>query len=583
MKSQIYRFPLARVLALALIATIGNGDFRPATAQDPSTGVDAAAPAEKNAGQSDFDQAFNDRFDAKTSRDLDQVAALLESAMSKGLDDDTNKMASEMLAAVLLQKVQQQMAVLVRSQGRRMLSIRNELIEDLEKATQADPESVEALVLKAQLLVTRGDVEPAKASISKAIELLGDDPEKASEALVVRAQLEKDADGQLQFFDRAIELNPDNLQARQRRGALLIREGEVEKGLDDLKKVLDNNLQNRDVAAKLAAEIADRLSGLGKNSEAIEILGRAIEAQPDDRLYQMRSTMYRREGDIEKAKADIEMALDLQPKNPLALLQRAEVALIEGDIKGAKASLQAATQLNRRVAAQLGALEIRANIAIAEKRYSEAIKIFEQIVERIPEPSLVNRLAMLYSLDERPRKAIELLTEFLEKNPDRYETLRSRGDAFLAVGEHDRAIKDYETALSKMGSYETIQKDESLTEEAWGLYNNLAWVLSTSPEDKVRNAKKSLEYGEKAAELSDYQEAHILSTLAAAYAENGNFEKAREWSKKAVEMAIEEDNPQLDQLKEELESYQQEKPWREKQDVKENELPILSPEDLIDT
>ncbi len=44
-----------------------------------------------------------------------------------------------------------------------------------------------------------------------------------------------------------------------------------------------------------------------------------------------------------------------------------------------------------------------------------------------------------------------------------------------------------------------------------------------------------------------------------------------------------EENKQLDQLEKELESYRNNKPWREKQDTEENVVPILSPEDLIDT
>ena len=70
--------------------------------------------------------------------------------------------------------------------------------------------------------------------------------------------------------------------------------------------------------------------------------------------------------------------------------------------------------------------------------------------------------------------------------------------------------------------------------------------------------------------MTDYKAAHILSTLAAGYAESGDFEKAREWSAKAVELG---EGEVKEQLQAELESYQQEKPWREKQEVKEKPKP----------
>src|SRR5262249_53532226 len=100
--------------------------------------------------------------------------------------------------------------------------------------------------------------------------------------------------------------------------------------------------------------------------------------------------------------------------------------------------------------------------------------------------------------------------------------------------------------------------------------NNLAWVLATSPDDGVRNASRSVELGSKAAELTENKQSHILSTLAAGYAESGDFAKAREWSQKAVDLGN-DDAETSAQLKKELESYQASKPWREKQIIEENE------------
>jgi len=109
-----------------------------------------------------------------------------------------------------------------------------------------------------------------------------------------------------------------------------------------------------------------------------------------------------------------------------------------------------------------------------------------------------------------------------------------------------------------------------LLEADSGVLNNFAWVLATSTEDGIRDGKRALEMGLKACELTEYQQAHILSTLAAAYAESGDFDNAVKWSQKSVELG----DPDIqEQLQQELESYRQKKPWREKK-----EEPVHAPD-----
>jgi Tfp pilus assembly protein PilF len=124
------------------------------------------------------------------------------------------------------------------------------------------------------------------------------------------------------------------------------------------------------------------------------------------------------------------------------------------------------------------------------------------------------------------------------------------------MGKHIDAAQDYERA------YEIDPEDSALL-------NNFSWLLSTSPDDEVRDGERAIELAMKAAELTDFQKAHILSTLAAGYAETGDFDKAREWSTKAVELAAE--GEQKENLSKELESYQEDKPWRERQEEKDRD------------
>ena len=142
--------------------------------------------------------------------------------------------------------------------------------------------------------------------------------------------------------------------------------------------------------------------------------------------------------------------------------------------------------------------------------------------------------------------------------PLKFQALRGRADAYLNIGEHGEAVKDFSEALK-------------LSADDTGVLNNFAWVLATSPDDNVRDGKRAVELATKAVELTDEKEAHILSTLAAAYAETGDFDAARKWSQKSVDM---QDPEHADQLAKELASYKENKPWRERQTGEESEKPV---------
>jgi tetratricopeptide (TPR) repeat protein len=548
----------------------------------PAVAEVSVAPA-KQPGQNDLDEAVQKRLDADSDDELQEVSLLIESAIEKGLDAENLEIANQMLGSVLFERAQRTMPKLMRAGGRRAIEMTDEVIGMLDKATQSDPKLVEAYLLKSRLSTLTGDVEQGLAAANKAVELLGDSPVERSEALLLRSMTRSSDSEKLADLDEAAKLNPANIEIYQQRAALRIKSGDVEGGISDMEKVLLENPGNQ----QLAELIVLRLEEMNKVDRAVELLTKVIEAEPSEEMYRLRAQAYRNLNQNEKATADLDKALELKPSDPLALLLRAEVALTREDLAAAKSDLKSAMDIAPQLQNNTKALALKAQIAIAEKRYSDAIATINIIAEGNPEESFWKvRLATLYTMDKRPRKAVEVLTNALSFNSTDVELLRARGDALLSVGDHVGAINDYEAALKALGNIEKIEADDLLKEEASGLYNNLAWVLSTSPIDSVRNAERSLMYGKKAAELTGFKEAHILSTLAAAHAENGNFEEARKWSEKAVDLAKEEEqqgHSQIEQLKQELESYKKNQPWREKQEEQENNVPLLAPEDLIDT
>ena len=97
--------------------------------------------------------------------------------------------------------------------------------------------------------------------------------------------------------------------------------------------------------------------------------------------------------------------------------------------------------------------------------------------------------------------------------------------------------------------------------EAQNLY---AWMLATCPQTEIRNGAEAVVYAKKA--VAQNENAVILDTLAAAYAESGDFRRAVNTQKKVI-TRLDQGTFNRDEILERLELYKNRKPWREEPDA----------------
>jgi len=106
-----------------------------------------------------------------------------------------------------------------------------------------------------------------------------------------------------------------------------------------------------------------------------------------------------------------------------------------------------------------------------------------------------------------------------------------------------------------------LQKAVGLGQTEPAVRNSLAWLYATSPDPDVRNGKKALQLAIKICEEDGYTNPAFLDSLAAAYAEAGDFEHAIQYQTRALQL-ISTPNKGF-RLR--LESYRKGRPWRESQ------------------
>jgi tetratricopeptide (TPR) repeat protein len=94
--------------------------------------------------------------------------------------------------------------------------------------------------------------------------------------------------------------------------------------------------------------------------------------------------------------------------------------------------------------------------------------------------------------------------------------------------------------------------------------NNLAWLLATGPDDSLRDGARAIELALKLNRVTHENNPLYVRTLAAAYAEAGEFEHAVGTSQRASGLAqVQGQNELAAQIQEETDLYRQRRPLRD--------------------
>ena len=93
--------------------------------------------------------------------------------------------------------------------------------------------------------------------------------------------------------------------------------------------------------------------------------------------------------------------------------------------------------------------------------------------------------------------------------------------------------------------------------------NNLAWLLATHPDAAVRNGSEAVRLAKNLARATSFNQHAVLDTLAAAYAEMGEFELAVQTIRKAIELARSSGQTEVAaEMEERLRLYQENQAYR---------------------
>ncbi len=173
-------------------------------------------------------------------------------------------------------------------------------------------------------------------------------------------------------------------------------------------------------------------------------------------------------------------------------------------------------------------------IHIAAGRFEDALESHAQALEHNPDDSALQfNYGWTLHLIGRSRDALPYLNRSLPNerlhNPQRVLYVLSQ--AWSAVGDFPRSLRYLQEAVR--APVQAYMKGTDAVAIA-APYNDLAWVRAAHPAGRFRNGREAVRLAERACSLTKFQNPLMLDTLAAAYAETGDFERALRTQREAI-------------------------------------------------
>ncbi len=224
-------------------------------------------------------------------------------------------------------------------------------------------------------------------------------------------------------------------------------------------------------------------------------------------------------------------------------------------------------------------LYYRGNLSEAKEHILDALRIYPRFVE-----ARLN-LGMVFEKEGDFSSAAEQYKRAIEIRPDLPFGWKSLAQVLNQLGQNEDALKaalvaekinpndpDLQFMLGYLSSRNNMPHDAimhyrkalAINPNQPAVLNNLAWLLSTLPDDSLRNGKEAVELAEKANALIGGENVTILGTLAAAYAEANRFDDAIATAQKAIQLAEATNQKELAEKNAKLlKLYSELKPYRE--------------------
>ncbi|MEY2537065.1 MAG: hypothetical protein QOG67_805 [Verrucomicrobiota bacterium] len=457
---------------------------------------------------------------------------------------------------------------------------------DFNEAIARDPNSQTIYYWRGSIFYQKKEMDRAIADFDEAVRCDPDSPH----GFLMRGRCyaaKNDLDHALSNFDATLMMNPKSADALRERARIYERKGDYARSRHDFAEArrlqpwahdarkfrlpppwegfFENpnwnviSLRNWDSKAppaylkpyrELIVE-AGAAHHRGDFDQAIDLnnvaLTENIRADQAAVAMMNRGNAYSAKGDADQALQDYEEAITLDPRNAGAYVDRARILWKKGDRDDAIKDLNEAIRLNPK---QWQAYFNRAADLRDEGRLDDAMTDLNKVIKLNPRfaPTYVNRGGINMRKDDLD-KAIQEYNKAIALDAKSVDGYRGRA----AVHLRKKQFADAEGDFEKIAQLDSKRPDLALNSEAW--------LLATCSDGRARNGDKAIAEATKACQLTKWANWRQIDTLAAAYAEAGQFGDAVKYQQDALRKAGAD--KEVSAATARLQLYQEKKPYRD--------------------
>lgn len=311
---------------------------------------------------------------------------------------------------------------------------------------------------------------------------------------------------------------------------------------------------DRDAHGEALLNLSKVLNWAGKHEDAHRLALQANQLTKNDpeSIYLAGNALLK-ERKIDAAITKFREALQIDPDFELALNSLGTAQIQRGNLDEAVETFRRVVHLKPEFAPahnNLGTLyQKRREFDLAMKHFNEAIRLNPRYSKAY------NNAAVLLRSQNKFREAESYLRKALSINPNFAEAHFNLGKTFELQGAMNSSEPAYRQALRLNPNYVpaivglgNVLEKQKRWEAASTFYKNamrspspnleigrrLAWLMATCPDAKFRNGRAAFNLAKQCAEATNYQQASMLSALAAAHAELGEFQPAVKWQSQAI-------------------------------------------------